>query len=278
MSGFIEFVMSNIITIIITSISLLASIFTIIEWVRGHKKSIIGIIAFYLVVLAYLLFSYFKSPAQKITPQLTAIRDSYGYVTSFEIACVVPDGSTMTSWSIVYQAEGGEPFTNTFDYETFVGQCVVKKRNGFSLYDKKWSVYGYVTIDGIDYSSSTLSVSDPESPQEPDWDIENQNQYIREPHVVLTSHDTYEFQLYQDSTYQILTKVPNDNSVFCSFEATALSTEEGIKAEGVTVDNTGLIHVSNSAHGTTEITIDFSNRGTKTIYVVVVDSNGEFTE
>jgi len=289
----IEFILQNMVLTIAsllgTVVALLAGAVTIVSYIQktgvdGIKKLIkfllLAIASISVVVVVYqsVQFFMFNRTALKVTPHLTAIRDSYGFVTSFEIDCVVPNGHTMTSYSFVYEDEENEPFTNTFDYEEFVGQCVVNRRNAFSLYGKTWNVYGYVTIDGVDYYTEKQAFSDPADPEIPDWDILNENQYIRERHIAGGNHDTYEFQLYQGSTYRIITKVPDDNSVTCTYDATALSTEGGIKAEGVSVDSTGLISVSDSAHGITSITVEFTNRGTKTIYVVVIDSNNNFTD
>lgn len=293
MDKLIEFVSQNIGSVILSTIvavvGVLAGAVAIVEYrQKNGREGIIKLIKLLLLVTVSILvvvaayrsvqFFIFKGTALKVTPHLTAIRDSYGFVTSFEIDCMVPNGHTMTSYSFVYEDEENEPFTNTFDYEEFVGQCVVNRQNAFSLNGKTWSVYGYVTIDGFDYCTEKQVFSDPVDPQIPDWDILNENQYIRERHIAGGNHDTYEFQLYQGSTYQIITKVPDDNSVTCAYNAVALSTERGIKAEGVSVDSTGLISVSNSAHGITSITVDFANRGTKTIYVVVIDSNNNFTD
>lgn len=293
MDKLIEFILRNIVektfSAIVAILGVLAGATAIVDYIQKHgRKGIIRVIKFLLLVsipilvavAAYLSvkFFIFSKATLKVTPHLTAIRDSYGFVTSFEIDCVVPNGHTMTSYSFVYEDEENEPFTNTFDYEEFVGQCVVHRQNAFSLYGKTWSVYGYVTIDGFDYCTEKQTFSDPVDPEIPDWDILNENQYIREQHIACDNHDTYEFQLYQGSTYQIITKVPDDNSVTCTYDAIALSTEGSTKAEGVSVNSTGLISVSDSAHGITSITVEFTNRGAKTIYVVVIDSNNNFTD
>ncbi len=293
MDKFIEFILQNIGATIVSSIvmivTVLAGAVAVVDYIQKYgPQGIIKLIKFLLlvtmlvlvVVAAYLSvqFFIFNRTTLKVTPHLTAIRDSYGFVTSFEIDCVVPNGHTMTSYSFVYEDEENEPFTNTFDYEEFVGQCAVNRQNAFDLYGKTWTVYGYVTIDGFNYYTEKQVFSDPVDPEIPDWDILNENQYIRERHMAGGDHDTYEFQLYQGSTYQIITKVPDDDSVTCAYDAIALSTEGGPKAEGVSVNNTGLISVSDSAHGITRITVDFTNRGTKTIYVVVIDCNNNFTD
>lgn len=151
MDKFFEFILQNIGPAILSAIALvvavLAGAVAIVDYVQKNGfKGIIRPLKFLLLVIvsiaevvaAYLSVQFFmlNRTALKVTPHLTAIRDSYGFVTCFEIDCVVPNGHTMTSYSFVYEDEENEPFTNTFDYEEYVGQCVVNRRNAFSLYGK----------------------------------------------------------------------------------------------------------------------------------------------
>lgn len=64
--------------------------------------------------------------------------------------------------NLTLQSSADEPFTNRYETNC-VGQCWVTKKMGFSLYGKTWNVYGTVIVDGKEYHTDTVAVSDPVS-------------------------------------------------------------------------------------------------------------------